>query len=82
MLFHCPVRSRIKVSDRLALHSSAQALARLPPVDGAVAAVAGVADGLLEPFDHVVVGVVEGDRPARKRGRETSREMQSFIQRA
>ena len=39
---------------------------RLPLVDGAVSAVAGVADGLLEPLDHVVVGLVEGDRPAGK----------------
>ena len=39
---------------------------RLPLVDRAVSAVAGVADGLLEPLDHVVVGLVEGDRPAGK----------------
>ena len=73
MLFHCPGK---KMSDGLAL-------GRLPLVDGAVAAVAGVADGFLEPLDHVVVGVVEGDRAARKeRCRERERERDAVMQRA
>ena len=56
---------------------------RLPLVDGAVAAVAGVADGLLEPLDHVVVGVVEGDRPARKdEDREIERDAARVIQKS
>ena len=62
------------MSDRLAL-------GRLPLVDGAVAAVAGVADGFLEPLDHVVVGVVEGDRAARKE-RCRERERDAVMQRA
>ena len=58
------------MSDLLAL----PCLRRLPLVDGAVSAVAGVADGLLEPLDHVVVGLVEGDRPAGKEKEGCERE--------
>ena len=60
----------LKVSDRSALPPV------LPLVAGAVAAVAGVLDGLLEALHHVVVGVVEGDRPARSEDEDGERKMQ------
>ena len=60
----------LKVSDRSALPPAPV----LPLVAGAVAAVAGVLDGLLEALYHVVVGVVEGDRPARNEDEAGERE--------